>query len=127
MKLLLDTHALLFWVTEPQLLTLPARNAAADPENLIYVSAATVWEIAIKTHLGKLKAQALLENIHERLREYGFEPLPVTVSHAVRAAELPDVHKDPFDRMLAAQAAEEELAIISQDRVFERYGIRRVW
>lgn len=127
MRILLDTHALLFCVTEPQLLSARAKSAVADPANSVFVSAATVWEIAIKTRIGKLQARALLETINEQLREHGFEDLPVTVSHAVRCADLPDVHRDPFDRMLAAQAVEEELTIISQDRVFDRYGVRRVW
>ena len=106
---------------------MPARTAIRDGENEVYVSAASVWEIAIKHALGKLPAGPLLDHASELLREQTFEELPVTVAHGVRAGALPLHHKDPFDRMLAAQAQAENLVIVSSDRVFDAYGIRRMW
>ncbi len=111
MSLLLDTHVLLWWLKDPALLSEGARNAIEDGENLVYVSAAVAWEIAIKRALGKLQAG----NLEEAITENQFLTLPVTVSHALAVEKLPDHHRDPFDRMLVAQAMSERLTLVSRD------------
>jgi PIN domain nuclease of toxin-antitoxin system len=119
-KLLLDTHAVLWWLADAGL-TDDALDAVADPANLVYVSAASVWEAGIKARLGKLD---IPEPLEVAFRDDGFEPLPVTFEHAARAAVLPDHHRDPFDRMLVAQADLEGLTIVTRDRAFAPYDVR---
>lgn len=99
----------------------------ANAENDLFVSAASAWEISIKNRAGKLAAEPLLDNLAEELARGGFQALPISSDHAVRAGALPEHHRDPFDRMLVAQAQAENLAILSNDTSFDRYGIRRVW
>jgi len=127
-RLLLDTHAFLWWVADDEALTVRARAAIADPANECLVSAASAWEIAIKASIGKLTlARDARRFLPEELAANGFEPLPVTVTHSARVAGLPFHHRDPFDRLLAAQALEERVAIVSADAVFGKYGVKRVW
>jgi PIN domain nuclease of toxin-antitoxin system len=104
-----------------------ARRAIASTENQILISAASAWELAIKNRSGKLEIPELLAGFDNKLMEGGMLMLPISVDHAVRAGSLPEHHKDPFDRMLVAQAQAENLAIISNDHIFDRYGVRRVW
>ncbi len=125
MRLLLDTHALLWALATPA--RLPARTASAirDPANAVFVSAASTWEIAIKVALGKLSAD--LDEIVRTSIEVGFEELPVTLAHARRLRELPARHRDPFDRMLVAQALEEGLTVVTRDVVLRDYGVPTHW
>lgn len=117
--LLLDTHALLWWLAgEP--LGDEASRRIADPATPVAVSAASIWEAAIKVQLGKLDAP---ESLAEVAMEEGFEPLDITFDHAELAGRLPQHHRDPFDRMLVAQARVERLTIVSRDRVFATYGV----
>ena len=129
MRLLLDTHALLWWLAEPEKLSKPAIRAIRNGENTAYVSAASIWEIAIKNASGKLDGAVLLDNLDGIFRDQGFQELPITAYWATRAAALPGSHRDPFDRMLAAQAqfSDPPLVLISRDKVFERLGARRLW
>lgn len=128
MKLLLDTHAFLWWVDGTPALGRRATAAVADPQNEVMFSIASCWELAIKLSLGKLRvAQALDQFIPEQLRLNGFSVLDIRLAHAVRVAELPFRHRDPFDRLLAAQALEEALTIVSADRVFRKYGVSVLW
>ena len=127
MRLLLDAQALLWWFLGDNRLSKSARRAIGAPEAEVLVSVSAVWELAIKTHLGKLEAQSLLHGAEERFRAAGFATLSITVEHAFRAGALPTYHKDPFERMLVAQAQAENLAIVSNDPVFDHYGVRRVW
>jgi PIN domain nuclease of toxin-antitoxin system len=127
MRAVADTHAVFWWFSGDPALSARARAAMADTRNAIFVSAVSAWEMAIKTRLGKMDAERLLDAFQEQLEEQGFTPLFITVEHALRAGGLPDHHHDPFDRMLVAQAQAEKLAIISADRIFERYGVRRIW
>lgn len=127
MRVLLDTQALLWWLGDAPSLSLRARRTIANPANEVLVSAASAWEMAIKNQSGKLHAQALLDRLPEELSEQGFLTLPISVEHAVRAGALVEHHKDPFDRMLVAQAQAENLPVLSNDTVFERYGVRRIW
>src|SRR5579872_3432185 len=124
MRILLDTHALLWWLQGSPRLSSAAKTAMSDPNNKVVVSAATVWEIAIKVQIGKLKAPADLPGY---IREQEFEALSVTVFHGQRAGALPGPHKDPFDRMLIAQAQAEGIPLVSNEEVFDGYGINRIW
>lgn len=127
MNLLLDSHALLWSFASPARLSLPARDAILDPHHRIYVSAASIWELSIKEKLGKIDAKGLLSDLYRIFLERGFRRLAISTDHAFRAGQLPLVHRDPFDRMLAAQAQALNFAIISADPMFDRYGVSRIW
>jgi PIN domain nuclease of toxin-antitoxin system len=128
MALLLDTHAFLWWVDGSPRLSKRARAAIGRPGEQVVVSLASCWEMAIKVSLGRLKLAAPLDRfVAEHLAANGFHPLAITLPHAARVATLPFHHRDPFDRLLAAQALDAELAIVSADRVFVRYGVTRIW
>lgn len=128
MQLLLDTHTLLWWLLGHRRLSRAARLAIADVGNRVYVSAASSWEIATKHRIGRLPdAAPLLGKIAEHIAGQGFGALDVTVQHGERAGGLPGPHRDPFDRMLVAQAQSERLAVVSNDAVFDAFGVARVW
>ena len=128
MRILLDTHALLWWLSDDVALTRPARKTIADTRNTLIVSAASAWEIGTKVRLGKLPtADDLADDFSGQLERDGFELMAISAEHAVRAGLLPGPHKDPFDRMLIAQAQAENLPLISNETLFESYGIRRIW
>ena len=127
MILLLDTNALQWWLSDPDRLSAIAARAMENRSNSIMVSAVVPWELAIKTNLGKLKSQTLLATWDAKLAEEGFSELPIDSSHAIRAGLLPRHHKDPFDRVLAAQAQVTGWPIISADAIFEVYGVQRIW
>jgi PIN domain nuclease of toxin-antitoxin system len=128
MALLLDTHAFLWWVDNAPQLTKRARTAIGQPGESCFVSLASCWEIAIKVSLGKLTVPSSLDRfVAEQMAINGFEPLAITLGHVARVAALPFHHRDPFDRLLAAQALDRDLAIVSADPVFRQYGVRRVW
>ncbi|MGH7828266.1 MAG: type II toxin-antitoxin system VapC family toxin [Candidatus Binatia bacterium] len=121
MRLLLDTHVLLWWMSDDRKLSKEAREIIANPRNDGLVSSASVWEIAIKAALGRIEIE--LNDLEDAIVASGFQPLVISFQHAVAVGRLPAVHRDPFDRMLVAQASVEKLRIISHDRVFERYGL----
>jgi len=128
MRLLLDTHAFLWWVNDAPELSAKARKAIADPGNECLLSLASCWEIAIKASIGKLKLAGTVERfIPEQLAANNFGRLDIDFRHVARVATMPFHHRDPFDRLLAAQAEEEKLAIVSADPVFQSYGVKRVW
>ena len=128
MRVLLDTHTLLWVDTEPERVSAKARSVLETLSTEVLVSAASAWEIATKVRIGKLpQAAAFSAEMPRRLEMLGFHSLAVTMEHALRAGQLPGTHKDPFDRMLIAQAHAENLALISNERVFDAYGIRRIW
>ena len=118
MNVLLDTHVLIWW-DEGRRIAAAARQAIEEADS-VYVSAVSAWEVAIKTGLGRLRPTRTVE---EAASESGFLELPVTFRHAERVAGLPSHHRDPFDRMLVAQAAVEELTLVTRDPVFARYGV----
>jgi len=120
MRLLLDTHVLLWWLADDPALSPDVRKQIASHQNLVYVSAVSVWEIVVKQALGKL---AIAKDWADALEEDGFRRLPVTWEHALRVGQLPDVHRDPFDRLLVAQAAGEDLVLVTHDRLLEGYGV----
>ena len=123
MTLLLDTHALLWWLDDPSRLTKAAWKAIGEGKNTVYVSAAVAWEIAIKRSLGKLDAPADLEAAMSANR---FLPLPVTIPHALAVRALPPVHRDPFDRLLIAQAMHEGFKLVSRDPNVPLYGVAHI-
>ena len=128
MRLLLDTHAFLWWLIDDRQLSQAARQAIADDGNDVLVSAASAWEIATKRRIGRLPAaEALAGNIAGTIALESFEELPVSVDDASRAGALPGPLNDPFDRMLIAQAMSRDLALVSNETIFERYGVRRLW
>ena len=128
MRLLLDTHAIIWWVAGNSRLSPLARRSIDDEENDVLVSAASAWEIATKYRLGKLpNAAALASDIAGTLARQGFQELPITVHDAARAGALPGHHRDPFDRMLIAQAQARNLVLISNESLFDRYAVRRLW
>ena len=120
MRLLLDTHVLLWWLANDPALASEGKSAIADPGTIVFVSAASAWEIGIKQALGKLEAPNDLEN---RVEVNRFEPLPITISHAYSAGTLPRHHDDPFDRMLVAQALAEGLTIVTRDSRLSPYDV----
>ncbi len=128
MRILLDTHAFLWWVTDDEQLSRRARRLIGDGRNEIFFSAASAWEIAIKSSLGRVTLPDDAERyIPAQLEQNAFGILPVQLRHAVRVTTLPDVHRDPFDRMLVAQALVEELAILSGDVRLAGYSVRVLW
>lgn len=128
MRLLLDTHAFLWWVDDAPQLSARARKAIADPGNECLLSLASCWEMAIKVSLGKLKLQGTVERfIPEQMVTNNFSSLDVAFRHVARVAGLPFHHRDPFDRLLAAQAGEESIPIVSADPIFQQYGVKRIW
>lgn len=128
MRLLLDTHAFLWWLDGDRRLSRKARALIADDRNTVLVSAASAWEISTKARLGKLPgAVDVAADIAGSMTAQGFSALDITILHAQRAGRLPGEHRDPFDRMLVAQAQLEDLPIVSDDGVFDGYGVGRIW
>lgn len=116
----MDTHILLWWLGDDQRLSVEVREIIGNPENFIFVSAATVWEMSIKKSLGKLSVPS---DLLEKLKENNFEVLNITAVHGLKVEDLPHHHKDPFDRMLIAQTLVEGLTLISGDTKFKLYDV----
>jgi PIN domain nuclease of toxin-antitoxin system len=127
-RLLLDTHTLLWWLADDSALPSLARKNISSRAHTIYVSAATAWEIATKYRIGKLPQGAeLASRFDSILASESFESLPISTTHGVRAGLLPGPHRDPFDRMLIAQAQSEGLTVVSNDKIFDEYKVQRQW
>ena len=128
MRALLDTHALLWWLAGDPALSETAAQLISDPANTMLVSAASAWEVATKVRIGRLPtAVQLVADFEHWLKREGFEPLAVSVDHGIRAGQLPGPHKDPFDRMLIAQALAENIPLVSNETIFDSFAMRRVW
>lgn len=128
MRVLMDTHVFLWWVEGDRTLPPKARDALADPGNECLLSMASVWELAIKASLGKLKlALPVRRYVADHVAANAFRLLDIGLPHVGRVEALPFHHRDPFDRLLAAQALEEKLPVITADPVFRKYGVKRVW
>lgn len=128
MRLLLDTHALLWWLAGDEALSTAARSAIADEANTVHVSAASAWEITTKHRLGKLPgAQAIVHDLEAVIASQGFDGLSISLRHGQAAGALAGPHRDPFDRMLIAQAMLEDLVLVSNEQAFDVYGVRRLW
>ncbi|MEE9355933.1 MAG: type II toxin-antitoxin system VapC family toxin [Methylococcaceae bacterium] len=120
MNLLLDTHTLIWALENNPMLSEEARNAIIDGKNGVFVSAVSAWEISIKKAMGKLNAP---DNLQEEIHLHRFTPLDINIDHAKLAGELPNLHNDPFDRMLIAQAKIEKLILVSRDSLIAQYNV----
>ncbi len=128
MRYLLDTHTFLWMRHAPSKLGESARPIAGDVHSALLLSDVSVWEMAIKLPIGKLKlAEPLAQVVRQAHEENGIERLPIEQAHVLRVQQLPLHHRDPFDRLLTTQALVEGLTILSRDRSFESYGVKRVW
>lgn len=128
MRLLLDTHTFIWWLAGDEALSGPARRAIADETNDICISAASAWEITTKHRLGKLSGvSAIVADLEATIAEQGFTGLAISLRHGQAAGALPGPHRDPFDRMLIAQAMLENLVLVSNEQPFDAYGVSRLW
>lgn len=128
MRILLDTHALLWWLFDDPKLTDRARTIVGDPQTTVLVSSASAWEISTKSRLGRLpEAGDVAQQLPVYIRRARFAELSITIEHALAAGSLPGPHRDPFDRMLIAQAREESIPLVSSDRIFSDYGVDVIW
>jgi PIN domain nuclease of toxin-antitoxin system len=127
-RLLLDTHALLWFLEGSDKLRRAARQVIEDEANTVFVSAVSAMEVTTKVRLGKLaSAEALALNFEVEILVRGFLPLPITLAHAERAGGMPGEHRDPFDRLLIAQALVEDLTLVSNEAIFDGFGVKRLW
>lgn len=127
MKVLLDTHVVVWWMEDASRLSRRAHTILANRDNSILISAAVGWELAIKVNLGKLKPPSILDGLDRLLAREAFSELPITLETAVRAGLLPPHHRDPFDRILVAQAQSLKIPILSADAILDRYDVKRLW
>lgn len=125
MKILLDTHALIWWFSNSARLSRRAFTLIQRSE--VVVSAAVTWELAIKTNAGKITGLPMLMDLRDRLQRAGFQEEPITIQQSIRAGLLPLVHRDPFDRMLVAQAQALAVPIVSAEAILDDYGVQRIW
>lgn len=127
MEILVDTHALVWWMVESPRLSRRAAATFSDPNNRIVVSAVVAWELAVKVNAGKIHPPSLISKLEEAVAQQALAELPITLEHAVRGGLLPLHHRDPFDRLLVAQAQSLKLPILSADAALDDYDVRRVW
>ncbi len=127
MKVLLDTHALVWWLEAKENLSRKAKETIEDSETVVFVSAASGWELAIKTQIGKFKSAELVRGLEREIEKEGFIELRISLEHALLAGSFDSPHKDPFDRLLIAQAQVEKIPIVSNEKAFDRFAIHRVW
>jgi PIN domain nuclease of toxin-antitoxin system len=126
--LLLDTHALIWWMTGSDSLTRTARANILDKRNVVVVSAVSAWEMATKVRLGRLPITSdVMRDFSNYMVQSQFQDLSITAEHGIQAGFLPGPLRDPFDRMLIAQAQAERLSIVSNETIFDHYGVRRIW
>jgi PIN domain nuclease of toxin-antitoxin system len=127
-RLLLDTHALLWWLAGDGRLSRKARAAVSNADQLIFVSAASAWEITTKYRIGKLAGAGIVaRDVASAVASQAFSPLAITLVHAQRAGSLLGTHRDPLDRMLIAQSQLENLTLVSNEKIFDDYGVTRLW
>ncbi len=127
MKLLADTQVLFWWFSDPSKISRRALSLLQDTENQVLISAAVAWELAIKAGIGKLDALPLALDLPNLIKEEGFEELPIGIAEAIRAGLLPLHHRDPFDRLMVAQAQHLNIPVLSSDRLLDLYDIKRIW
>ena len=128
MTVLLDTHALLWWLYGDRRVSRRARALLSEPGNTVLVSSASAWEVATKHRLGKLPSvSAFVTDMPHWIREARLTELPISLEHAQRAGSLPGAHRDPFDRMIAAQSLIEQVPVISRDSSLDDFGVERIW
>ncbi len=126
-RVLLDTHTLVWWLEAKENLSRKAKEIIEDSEAVVFVSAVSGWELAIKTQIGKFKSAQLVRGLEREIEKEGFIELQVSMKHALLAGSLGSAHKDPFDRLLIAQAQVEEVPLVSNEKIFDRFAIRRIW
>jgi PIN domain nuclease of toxin-antitoxin system len=127
-RVLLDTHTLIWWATDDPKLSRDARSVLSSFDTEVFVSAASAWEVSTKVRIGKLPgAEMFAAEFPARVERLGFRELAIRMEHGQRAGLLPGAHKDPFDRMLIAQAQAENMQIVSNEKVFDDYHVRRIW
>jgi PIN domain nuclease of toxin-antitoxin system len=119
-KLLLDTHTLIWWLTNHPTLSQAAKKAISNQDNLVFISAASAWEIAIKKSLGKLTAP---DDLEIQIESNNFQPLPITITHGLAIEKLPTHHNDPFDRIIIVQAICESMTVVTRDKKFRLYNV----
>ena len=128
MNLLLDTHVFIWWTISPNRLSEKASELIANPQNILFLSLVSIWEMQIKTQLGKLSFDLPLADLITRQQEVNdLYLLPIELAHIYNLASLPNHHRDPFDRLLMAQALTENINLISIDKVFDKYPVDRIW
>ncbi len=127
MKVLLDTHVIIWWLEGSRKLSKRALGLLTNPKDTILVSAATAWELAIKVNLGKFNPLFPVSELSSEIEQEGFVEMPIGIDHAVRAGLLPLHHKDPFDRLLVAQAQALSVPILSADELLDLYDVNRMW
>ncbi|MGA9978662.1 MAG: type II toxin-antitoxin system VapC family toxin [Candidatus Sulfotelmatobacter sp.] len=127
MTILLDTHILIWSMVEPDRLSLRARLAVENPKNRVLISAAVAWELSSKVKAGKFSPASIIGKLDRLLRQAAFLELPITIEHATRAGSLALHHRDPFDRLLIAQALSLQIPIVSADAIIDKYGVERLW
>jgi PIN domain nuclease of toxin-antitoxin system len=126
-QILLDTHVLIWWLEDAGRLSRRARAILENSDNRVVVSAVVGWEISIKVGIGKMEPRSLIQRLEGVLKEQSFSELPITMTTAVRSGLLPLHHRDPFDRLLVAQAQSLKIGILSADAIFDRYEVKRLW
>lgn len=127
MKYLLDTHTYLWYRNSPGMLPASVLDLLTDTTHEMVISVATPWELALKTGIGKMNARHLLKDFESRETAAGFDFTGITTAQAIRSGLLPLHHRDPFDRLLAAQALDLRIPLLSRDKVFDLYGVKRIW
>lgn len=128
MRLLLDTHAFLWWVADDPRLSRPAAALVGSGENEVFLSAASAWEIVVKSGLGRIEVPNPVDRwLPDQLERNAFTPLPITLGHALSVATLPAIHRDPFDRVLVAQAVHERMTLVSGDGALAGYPVDVAW
>lgn len=127
MNLLVDTHAVIWFITDSPNLPVAVRKIIEEKENNCYVSLASFWEMGIKYSLDRLELNAGLEVIFQIIEESGFELLPITPGHVLEIAKMQFYHQDPFDRLIIGQAITEDLCIVTKDEQFQKYGVPIIW
>lgn len=127
MTILLDTHVVIWWLEESDRLSRRAVSILANKKNMLLVSPASAWELSIKVNLGKIIATDILTDLENELSKGEFAELAIDVRQAIRAGSLPQHHRDPFDRLLVAQAQSLNLPILSADKLLDNYGVQRIW
>jgi PIN domain nuclease of toxin-antitoxin system len=127
-RILLDTHVYFWWATDNRKLSASARSTIESADTQVLISVVTAWELATKSRIGKWPGAAeIVVDLERDLDRRGMEALPITLTHARLAGLLPGTHRDPFDRMLAAQARTEDLVLVTADRVFADFGVQTLW
>jgi len=127
MTYLFDTHTFLWILNTPKVIPPSVQRICKDSSAVLLISIVTPWEMAIKSAIGKLDAAYVLDNFEALLTQGGYTMLETTIQHVIRGGRLPSHHRDPFDRLLAAQALDLRIPIVSHDRVFDLYGVKRIW